>query len=97
MEEMKSVCSNPWCKATFTYTDMDMIEVVKTDNTKGHRFTKELPVNESIKQPPRVCKKCKSFESELSGGVSWTEKKYEGSRFDGMPHEIKYKVTNYKL
>jgi hypothetical protein len=41
------------------------------------------------------CPKCRSMDTELSGGVSWTDKKYEGPRFDGMPHGLKVKVTNY--
>lgn len=45
---------------------------------------------------PRICPKCKSFDNELSGGVEWKTKEYEGSRFDGMPHQINYKITNYK-
>ena len=48
-------------------------------------------------QPPKTCSKCRSFDTNLSGGVTWTDKEYEGSRFDGMPHEIRYKVTNFKL
>lgn len=47
--------------------------------------------------PPKNCPKCRSFDSEMSGGVTWTDKEYEGSRFDGTPHEIRYKVTNFKL
>jgi hypothetical protein len=50
-----------------------------------------------VKQEPKTCPKCKSFDSELSGGVTWTDKEYEGSRFDGTPHQIRYKVTNFKL
>jgi hypothetical protein len=46
---------------------------------------------------PTTCPKCKSFDTELSGGVTWTDKEYEGGRFDGTPHEIKYKVTNFRL
>ena len=46
---------------------------------------------------PKNCNKCKSFDGELSGGVSWVDKEYEGSRFDDTPHEIRYKVTNFKL
>lgn len=42
-----------------------------------------------------VCNKCKSFNNELSGGVTWVEKTYEGDRFDGMPHEFSYKIKNY--
>jgi hypothetical protein len=45
--------------------------------------------------PPATCQKCGSMERELSGGVTWTDKTYEGPRFDGMPHQIKVKVTNY--
>lgn len=48
---------------------------------------------ESVQTPPSICYKCQSFESELSGGVSWSEKKYEGSRFDGQPHPIKVNVS----
>lgn len=45
---------------------------------------------------PKECPKCKSFNEEMSGGVAWTDKQYEGDRFDGMPHQIKYRVTNYR-
>ena len=41
---------------------------------------------------PNSCWKCQSFEGELSGGVTWVEKKYEGPRFDNQPHEIKINV-----
>lgn len=77
MEQYLAVCKNPWCKAQFYYTEMDMIEV------------------EGQILEPKNCKKCKSFETELSGGIEWVDKQYEGPRYDG-PHEIKYKVTNYK-
>jgi hypothetical protein len=80
MEQMKTVCRSPWCKATFFYKESDMITVGETE-----------------KLPPSICPKCKSFDTELSGGVEWKDKEYEGSRFDGMPHQLKYKVTNYKL
>ena len=46
---------------------------------------------------PKTCRKCKSFDTELSGGVEWTDKTYEGPRVDNQPHEIRYKVTNFKL
>jgi hypothetical protein len=35
---------------------------------------------------PKYCPKCRSFDNELSGGVTWTDKTYEGSRFDGQAH-----------
>lgn len=41
------------------------------------------------------CPRCKSMQFELSGGVSWEEKKYEGERFDGSPHLIDIKVNRY--
>lgn len=75
MEQFRAICKNPWCKATFLYTEEDMVGDLS----------------------PNQCKKCKSFNDELSGGMTWKDKEYEGSRMDGMPHEIKYKVTNYKL
>ena len=85
MEKMKTVCRSPWCKATFFYTENDMTIV------------EEKKDEEVQKSPPSTCPKCKSFDTELSGGIEWKDKEYEGSRFDGMPHQMKYKVTNYKL
>ncbi len=68
MNIKKTVCQNPWCKATFEF---------KEDVT------------------PQICNKCKSFDRDLSGGITWTEKKYEGSRFDDTPHQIKIDVRKY--
>ena len=67
MEMLRTVCKNPWCKATFYYKDEENV--------------------------PNVCQKCKSFDNELSGGIDWKDKKYEGNRFDEMPHEIKYNIN----
>ncbi len=78
MEELKTVCKNPWCKGTFFYKE------------------EEMTVVGDEKFPPKHCKKCQSFEKDLSGGIEWKDKEYEGDRFDGMPHQIRYKVTNYK-
>ena len=60
-------------------------------------FENEITEIDGVKAAPKSCPKCRSFDTELSGGVTWTDKEYEGSRFDGMPHEIRYKVTNFKL
>lgn len=93
MEQLKALCKNPWCKAHFFYTENDMVEIqsdirtAKIDNV----------LDEVKKVPPSECPKCRSFANDLSGGVEWKTKDYEGSRYDGMPHEIKYRVTNYKL
>jgi hypothetical protein len=46
-------------------------------------------------EAPATCPKCRSMDQDLSGGVTWTDKTYEGPRIDGMPHQIKVKVTNY--
>lgn len=92
MEEFQKICSNPWCKAPFTYTEKDMT-LVKKDDIRENKISNQ---DSSKKTPPKECPKCKSFNSELSGGVEWKDKIYEGPRVDGRPHEIKYKVTNYK-
>jgi hypothetical protein len=94
MEQMRTLCKNPWCKATFFYTEQDVI-IIKPDNRKS-KINQVLDEQEIEKIAPSVCNKCKSFDTELSGGVSWVDKEYEGSRFDGTPHQLKYKVTNYK-
>lgn len=49
------------------------------------------------KAKPSFCNKCKSFDSELSGGVTWEDREYEGDRVDNKAHPINYKVTNFKL
>lgn len=78
MDQLLSVCKNPWCKGTFPYKEEDMEEV------------------DGVKVPPRQCNKCRSFNTELSGGIEWKDKEYEGSRDDSMYHEIKYKVNYSK-
>jgi hypothetical protein len=55
----------------------------------------EMVEIDGVKAPPQQCKKCKSFANELSAGIEWKDKKYEGSRDDGMAHEISYKVNKY--
>ena len=65
--ENKSICRNPWCKATYTY-DGDI---------------------------PGVCHKCKSFDTELSGGVSWGTKHYSEPRDDGRYHEVSINIKNF--
>ncbi len=44
----------------------------------------------------RICPKCISFDTELSGGVSFTEnKEYPGERFDDSFHQMDIKVKKY--
>lgn len=45
---------------------------------------------------PTQCKKCHSFDNELSGGVTWVDKTYEGSVYDDGPHQMKYRITNFR-
>lgn len=45
---------------------------------------------------PKVCPKCKSFDTELSDGVIWKNKEYEGNRFDGTPHEININIKKFQ-
>lgn len=78
MEVFNKVCSNPWCKAHFTYTEAD------------------IKIVDDVEVRPSQCPKCISFSTELSGGVTWTDKNYEGSIYDDGPHQIRYRVTNYK-
>lgn len=46
-------------------------------------------------EKPLYCKKCNSFNNDLSGGVSWSDRVYDGPRFDGVPHMININVKNY--
>lgn len=82
MEMIPKICQNAWCKAQFYFSEKDMIE---SDET-----------GELIKIEPPYCPKCKSFNLELSGGVSWEERQYEDDPFINGPFPIKYRVTNYK-
>jgi hypothetical protein len=50
---------------------------------------------DGVKVGPNICTKCKSFDAEMSGGVTWEDKVYEGDRFDSIPHEFKYKIRNF--
>lgn len=64
---------------------------------KAHFFygKEDIVIVEEKEVHPKKCKKCQSFDTELSGGVTWEDKEYEGDRIDG-PHQIRYRVTNYK-
>lgn len=75
MEEIgKSVCSKPWCKATFLVYEQN---VTRTEDG-GIIY-------------PQICPKCRAQE----GSVTWEEKRYEGDRWDGTPHEFSYKIKKY--
>lgn len=54
-----------------------------------------IEVNGNLIEEPKYCPKCISFDTELSGGVTWTDKKYNESRFDGKSHKISLNVSKY--
>ena len=87
-----AVCNNPWCKATFQYDTENDMTVVIVDHRES--IINDL-LDECEKIPPTECPKCKSFNSELSGGITWKTKEYEGSRFDGTPHEMRHIINKY--
>ena len=63
----------------------------------GSPWCKATFIYQSVegKNDPEFCPKCKSFDGELSGGVTWVDKKYEGSRMDGLPHQTSLNVSKY--
>jgi hypothetical protein len=57
----------------------------------------KAPFEKSEQDEKKICPKCISMANELSGGVEWVDKTYEGPRFDGLPHQLQIKVNrNYK-
>ena len=89
---MRTVCKNPWCKATFDYKEEDMI-AIDSDDVRESKIDGIL--DEGKKMPRAQCPKCRSFNDDLSGGVTLKEKKYEGSRMDGMAHPISIKINKF--
>ena len=66
------------------------LTVCKNPWCKGH-FEAKLINGEY----PKVCDKCRSFDTELSGGVSWSTKEYERDIEPEGPQRIVYKVNKY--
>lgn len=83
---MRALCSNPWCKATFIYTDLDMI-------------IKEDKLNKIIKKfPPKTCNSCRNTANYLTDGVEWNDREETdntGGSFN-EPQEMQYKITNFR-
>lgn len=48
-------------------------------------------VNDLEDEIPQVCPKCQSFDNELSGGVSWSDRKYDDPK-DYSPHPTKINI-----
>lgn len=80
---MQKICSNPWCKGTFSYTEKDMVITYDSNN------------NQLVK-PPKVCPKCRSFDTELSDGVTWKDKTYTDSYNFDKPIPFSYKITHFR-
>lgn len=83
----------------YIYSMEKFISVCSNPWCKAHfEYVKDdILTIDGVEQSPRICPKCKSFDSELSGGVTWNTKEYEGDRFDGESHQIKYRITNFRL
>lgn len=79
MEILRTVCRNQWCKATFEFTQNEMLD------QDGELI------------PPLHCKKCQSFENELSGGIEWKDKTYTDDAPYRGPISFRHKVTNFRL
>ena len=60
---------------------------------KGTFEVKEIDVNIVDGQEvwPSMCPSCRSQQDF----VTWETKTYEGDRWDGTPHEFKYKINKY--
>lgn len=84
-----------WVLFFYIYTMINL--VCKNPWCKANFFIKESEIKEirNKKIYPTQCKKCESFNNDLSAGVSWEEKKYEGNPWSGI-QKIKYNITNYK-
>jgi hypothetical protein len=65
---------------------------------KGHfNYTSgDIKIIDGDEVVPKQCPKCLSFANDLSGGVTWSDKTYEGGLYDDGPHEIRYKITNFR-
>ena len=81
------------------YFTMEVFKMVcKNPWCKGHFTYTEADfetISDGGKVAPIYCNKCKSFNKDLSGGVTWTNKDYEGNPWIGA-HEINIKVNRYK-
>lgn len=78
---------------------MEMLTVCKNAWCKGTFYYTESEMTTSedgSKSPPPQCKKCRSFNSELSGGVEWKDKEYPNEDLYNGWHKISYKVTNFR-
>lgn len=58
--------------------------------------TFDVPDAEYEVNPVNECQKCRSFATELSAGVTFTEnKEYPGERFDGKYHQMEINVKKF--
>ena len=73
------------------------IAICKNPWCKSHfEYTEEdMIIIEGVATVPKQCFKCISFNDDLSDGIEWEDREYDGERFDNKPHIIKYSVTKY--
>lgn len=106
------ICKNPWCRAPYKVKleveEEEVIDISEVDESnlndsindllndiKSNR-KKEKEVEQKKQDIPKTCPKCRSFDNELSGGVSWQEKKYSGPRQDGKAHGVGFRFSEYR-
>lgn len=56
---------------------------------------RDIKIEGDKKTPPSVCNKCVSFDRQLSSGIKWETREYEGNPWEGLAI-TKYKVNLYK-
>ena len=71
---------------------MEEIRIVCQNPWCKGTFTYKVTEGES---KPTKCPMCRSFNDELSAGITWTDKKYDGPRNDGRAHPISVNVSRY--
>jgi hypothetical protein len=51
----------------------------------------DIKIVDDVEVWPNFCPGCRMQE----GSVNWEEKTYEGERWEGTPHEFRYKINKY--
>jgi hypothetical protein len=54
-------------------------------------YKSDIQIVDDVEIWPSFCPGCRMQEST----ITWEEKVYEGDRWDGTPHEFKYKINKY--
>lgn len=68
-----------------------VIRVCRKPFCKAHFEVDKIIILDEKNSYPEFCPKCIGNE----GNVTWEDKKYEGDRWDGTPHQFSYKIKKY--